>query len=1078
MRKRLLLLAGILFLLIQTVLAQTVEVSGRVTDEKGNPIASVTVTEKNTRNGVVTNPNGDFRIQVKKGATLVFSSVGFGTKEVAIGNESVINTSLSSESQTISEVVVTSFGIRREKKALGYAVSTVDAKSLDQRPESDVVRLLNGKAPGVDIGNTSGMSGSGTNITIRGVSTITGSSTPLFVVDGVPFDASTTAQASFVYGNTTSSRFLDLDPSNIESISVLKGLSATTLYGEEGRNGVILITTKNTSNRTRTKKTEVSVTQSVFLNKVSNLPDYQQTYGGGFDQSLGLAFFSNWGAKFTDPPTLVPHPYDRTALHVAFPEYNQTPGASNDLIYEYKPYNSVERFFRTGIIKTTSINMSTGGQNASFNANYTYTDDEGFTPGNSLFKNNFGMGGNVRLSNNLLFTGSFNYAVTDYKSPPTSTSFGSNPSVSSVFGNLIYTPIAVDLMGLPWENPLDHSSVYYRGNNDIQNPIWTVHNGFTGQKINRLFGNLRLGYQIRDNLNLTYRIGFDNYSDFNFLSQNKGGTVGDDLIYRRGIHRTVTGRNTIWNHTLLVDWATKFSSDWRLNVDAGASSNENQYAQDGQRSTQQLVYGLFDHSNFIVHDNFDEGGGDLDFKSRNLSVGVFAQGTLAFKEYVYLTAGGRNSWTSNLEKDNRSLFYPSGSLSFIPTAAFSSLKGSKMVNYLKIRGGYATSANFGFPYTTRPVLIISTNVFEDRVGTVINTNSISNRLPNPNLKPELIGEIEVGIEGKFINNRVSLDLTLYRRLSEDQILDRDIDPSSGYTVQSINAGKVSNKGIELGLGITPVQNKNIRWQLDGNFTLNRSKVSHLPDDIKQIVVDGFSNEGLFAINGQPLGVIQGNYTVKLDPKNNQISAIPTEGVRLVGTNGDYVASTEIGIIGDPTPDFKLSGISTLEYKGISFRMQWDWTEGGDMLAYTPGTLVGRGLTKDTEFDRLQPIILPGVQADGSPNTVQISASRAYFNNYAGFFAMQDLIVYDATVIRLREASLSYSLPASILKNTPIGGVSLTLSGQNLWYNAPNFPKYTNFDPEVSSLGVSNVRGLEYLAGPTSRRYGASLRFTF
>ena len=1078
MRKRLLMLAGILFLLMQTVLAQTVDISGRVTDEKGNPIASVTVTEKNTRNGVVTNPNGDFRIQVKKGATLIFSSVGFGTREIAVGNETVINTSLTSESQTISEVVVTSFGIKREKKALGYAVSTVDAKSLDQRPESDVVRLLNGKAPGVDIGNTSGMSGSGTNITIRGVSTITGSSTPLFVVDGVPFDASTTAQASFVYGNTTSSRFLDLDPSNIESISVLKGLSATTLYGEEGRNGVILITTKNTSNRSRLKKTEVSVTQSVFLNKVSNLPEYQQTYGGGFDQSLGLAFFSNWGAKFTDPPTMVPHPYDRAALHVAFPEYNQTPGASNDLIYEYKPYNSVERFFRTGIIKTTSVNLTTGAQNASFNANYTYTDDEGFTPGNSLFKNNFGMGGTVKLANNLLFSGSFNYAVTDYKSPPTSTSFGSNPSVSSVFGNLIYTPIAVDLMGLPFENPLDFSSVYYRGGNDIQNPRWTVKNGFSGQKINRLFGNLRLSYQLRDNLNLTYRIGFDNYSDFNFLSQNKGGTVGADLIYRRGIHRTVTGRNTIWNNTLLLDWATNFSSNWRLNVDAGASSNENQYAQDGQRSTQQLVYGLFDHSNFIVHDNFDEGGGDLDFKSRNLSVGVFAQGTLAYKEFVYLTAGGRNSWTSNLEKDNRSLFYPSGSLAFIPTAAFSALKGSKMVNYLKIRGGYATSANFGFPYTTRPVLIISTNVFEDRIGTVINTNSISNRLANPNLKPELIGEIEVGIEGKFINNRVSLDLTLYRRLSEDQILDRDIDPASGFTVQSINAGKVSNKGIELGLGITPVQTKDFRWQLDGNFTLNRSKVSHLPDDIKQIVVDGFSNEGLFAINGQPLGVIQSNYTIKLDPKTNQVSTDPMQGVRLVGANGDYVASTEIGITGDPTPDFKLSGISTLEYKGISFRMQWDWTEGGDMLAYTPGTLVGRGLTKDTEFDRLQPIILPGVQADGSPNTVQISASRAYFNNYSGFFAMQDLIIYDATVIRLREASLSYSLPASILKNTPIGAVSLTLSGQNLWYNAPNFPKYTNFDPEVSSLGVSNVRGLEYLAGPTSRRYGASLRFTF
>ena len=1085
MRKRLQMLAGIIFLFAQTVLAQTVEVSGRVTNDKGEPVPGVSVTEKNTSNGTTTNGAGDFKLSVKSNATLVFTSIGFTKREVVVSG-GTMNVSLQGSSESITEVVVTSFGIRREKKALGYAVATVDGKALEQRPESDVVRLLNGKAPGVDILSASGISGSGTNITIRGVSTITGSSTPLFVVDGVPFDASTNPQASFVYGNTTSSRFLDLDPNNIENISVLKGLSATTLYGELGRNGVILITTKTGANKRTNNKAEVTVTQSVFLNEVSNLPEYQQRYGGGFDQSLGLAFFSNWGAEFKDPPVKVVHPYDRAALNVAFPQFNPTPGAGNDAIYEYKPYNSVERFFRTGVVKTTSVGIQTGNQNASFSANYSYTDDQGFTPGNNLYKNNFGLGGNVKLNNKLSMSGTFNYAITDFKSPPTSTSFGSNPSVSSVFGNLIYTPIAVNLMGgpedgdnyLPWENPLDHSSVYYRGNNDIQNPRWTVANSFTGQKINRIYGNLRFSYDILQDLSLTYRVGYDYYSDYNFLSQNKGGTVGDDLIYRRGIHRTVTGRNNIWDHSILIGWNKKLSSNLRLNVDAGGNAQDRSYAQSGQRSTQQLVYGLFDHSNFIVHDNFDEGGGDIDYKSRSLSLGLFAQGTLAYKEYAYLTVGGRNSWTSNLEKDHRSLFYPSANLSFIPTSAFEALKGNKIVNYLKIRGGYSTSANFGSPYSTRPVLNISTNVFEDRVGTILNSNSISNRLANPDLKPELIGEIEAGLEGKFIDNRVSLDLTFYRRLSEDQILDRDLDPSTGYTVTRINAGNVQNKGIEVGLGITPVRNKDLRWQLDGIFTLNRSKVSHLPDDIKQIVIDGFSNEGLFAINGQPLGVIQATHVVKVDPKTGQPTGDPLKGARLVGPAGDYVASTEIGIIGDPNPDFKLSGISTLDYKGFSFRMQWDWTEGGDQLTYTVGTLTGRGLSKDTEFDRLQALILPGVQADGSPNTVQISASQAYFNNWSGFFGMQDLITYDATVIRLREASLSYSVPATLLKKTPLGSISLTISGQNLWYNAPNFPKYTNYDPEVSSLGVSNVRGLEYLAGPTSRRFGASLRVTF
>ncbi|MCX8019210.1 MAG: SusC/RagA family TonB-linked outer membrane protein [Chitinophagaceae bacterium] len=1074
--KKIVLLFLSSFLFFQAVNAQNIEVRGKVTDDKGNPVSGASVVRKGTRVGTTTDNNGNFKITVPRDAVLVITSIGFNRTEVSASNAS--NIVLSTAAGEISEVVVTSFGIKREKKALGYAVATVESKLLEQRPESDVVRILNGKAPGVDILNTSGISGSGTNIIIRGVNTITGTSTPLFVVDGVPFDASTTPQASFVYGNTTSSRFLDLDPNNIENISVLKGLSATLLYGELGRNGVVLITTKSGSGRKLQKKSEVTVTQSYFHNKVANLPDYQDTYGGGFDQSLNLLFFSNWGAKFENPPRKVAHPYDRVALHAAFPQFNQIPGPNNDTIYEFKPYNSVPRFFRTGILATTSVNLQTSGQNYNYGVSYSYTYDKGFTPGNTVRKNNFSLGGSVKFANKLDVSGTFNYAITDFKSPPVSTSFGSNPTVSSVFGNLIYTPRAVDMIGLPWENPLDKSSVYYRANNDIQHPLWTVNNSFTGQKINRIFGNLKFTYPLMKGMNLTYRVGYDNYTDYNYLSQNRGGVVGPDLIYRRGIHRTVHGINTIWDHSVLLDYAKTLSSAWKLNLDAGFNSQERLYEQSGQRSTQQLVYGLFDHDNFIVHDNFDEGGGELDFKSKQLSIGVFTQATMAYNEYLFFTIGGRNSWTSNLEKNNRSLFYPSFSVSYIASQGIEALRNSKNVNYLKTRFGYATSANFGFPYRTRPILSINTNVFEDRVGNVINTNSISNRLANPDLKPELLSEFEWGLEGKFFKNIVSVDLTLYRRLSKDQILDRQLDPSTGFTVQSINAGNVTNKGIELGLGVTPVNNKNWRWELNANFTLNRNKVSDLPDDIKQIVIDGFSNEGLFAINGHPLGVIQANYVVKIDPKTLQPTGDPRKGVRLVSPSGDYVASSQIGIIGDPNPDFKLVGMSTLSFKGFSFRMQWDWTQGGDMLAYTPGTLVGRGLTKDTDFDRLLPWILPGVQADGTPNTVQISTSQAFFNNFSGFFSMQDLITYDATNIRLREASLSYTVPGKLLSKTPFGSASVTFSGQNLWYNAPNFPKYTNFDPEVSSLGVSNVRGLEYLAGPTSKRYGVSLRLTF
>lgn len=1072
MRKPVLVLAGFLLLFLQIALAQNVDVSGTVLDEKGNPIVGATVQERKTKKGTTTDDKGAFSLSVAKGSTIDVSYIGFEMKSFVAGaTGGPVSISLvPGSSGGLNEVVVTALGIKREKKALGYAVASVGKKDLELRPESDVVRILNGKAPGVDILAASGMSGSGTNIIIRGVNTITGSSTPLFIVDGVPFDASTNAQASFVYGNTTSSRFLDLDPNNIESIDVLKGLSATTLYGELGRNGVVVVTTKNGSQKRTNKKMEVSLNQSLFYNNVANLPDYQYTYGGGFDQSLGLAFFSNWGAQFTEPAALVAHPYDRAALRTAFPEFVGQK-------YEYKPYrNTVKNFFRTGVVSTTSVNVAGSGQNANFNVNYTYNDDKGFTPGNGVIKNTFGMGGNAKLSNKLTVTGSFNYATTDFKSPPTSTSFGSNPSTSSVFGNLIYTPIAVNLMGspadgnnyLPWENPLDKSSVYYRSSNDIQNPRWTVANGFTGQKVNRIFGNLGFTYAALKNLNLTYRVGFDRYSDFNFVSQNKGGTVGGNQ-YTLGIHRTVNGYNTIWNHDFIANYNTDLGQDFRLNVDAGFQSQERMYEQTGMKSTQQLVYGLFNHNNFIVHENLAEDGSLLDFRSRTQSIGVFAQATLAFREYLYTTVGGRNSWSSNLEKENRSLFYPSASVSFIPTSAIAALKDSKVLNYVKLRAGYATSANFGRPYATRNQLIINTNVFEDRTGTVINSNSIANRLANPNLRAELLSEIEFGIEGRFFNNRFNLDFTYYNRNSKDQILDRDLDPATGFTVTSINAGSVRNKGIEIGAGYTIIRGKEWRWQLDGNFTLNRSMVSGLPDDIKQIVVDGFTNQGLFAMNGQPLGVIQGQAIVR-DAKT---------GERVVDGNGNYIGSQELSIIGNPIPDFKTTAISTLSWKGLSFRMQWDYTKGGDMLAYTPATLIGRGLTKDTDFDRTLPLILPGVKIDGTPNDIQISASQAYFNNFSGqFTGTDDLVVYDATVIRLREASLSYALPEQWLRKTPFGQASINFSGQNLWYNAPNFPKYVNFDPETSSLGVSNVRGLEYLSGPTSRRYGFSVRVTF
>ncbi len=1068
MRKILCLLLLYLFFLPH-VFSQITEITGRVVDVNGNPVPRASIQEKDSRKGTTTDADGNFKFSSAQGKVLIISYVGFTTKEVIVGNSPNLTISLSSGvNQIIPEVVVTALGIRREKKALGYAVSSVSKKDIELRPEGDIGRLLTGKAPGVNILSTSGLSGSGTNIIIRGINTVSGSDVaPLFIVDGVPFDGSTNAQAGFQYGNQTSSRFLDLDPNNIESVNVLKGLSATTLYGERGRNGVILVSTKNGSIVKNNKKLEVNVSQLFFLNEVANLPDYQNTYGGGFDLAPSLAF-SNWGAKFTNPPAQFDHPYSREDLNSAFPEFV---GAK----YQYKPYNNVKAFFRTGLISNSSINVAAGGQNTSLSASYSYLDDQGFTPNNSLRKNNFGIGGNAKLGNNFTVSGTVNYVITDFQTPVTGVSSGSSADVASVFGDLIYTPRSIDLMGYPYQNPLTGGSVYYRANNGIQNPRWTAQNALTNQKANRSYGNLQLKYDFAKNLSLSYRFGFDYSNELHSLTINKGGVSGGSK-YASGIYRTVDAATTILDQTIIASYNTKFGKDFTLNVDAGINDRQDKYQQSGLLSSQQLTFGLFDHSNFINHEAASEDGTDLDFRSVQKSRGVFTQAIIGFKDFVYLNVGGRNSWVSTLERNNRSLFYPSTSISFIPTSAIESFKDNKIVNYLKLRAGYSTSARFPGPYSTRPSLDITTNVFIDRVGTVINTNSIPNTLPNPDLKPELQQEVEAGIEARFIDNRLSLDFTAYNRTSKDQILDQQLDNSTGYDLIKTNAGNLRNKGIEIALGYTVVRNRNVKWQLDGNFSLNRSKVYNLPSSIKQIVLAGYTNLGTIATEGQPLGMLYGTYVPRYS--TTDANGVKTETDKLlVDDDGLYLVSTDSRIIGNPTPDFKLSGISTVSYKSFSFRVQFDYTQGGDMYSGTVASLLGRGVTKDTDFDRATPLVIPGVRQDGTPNTLQQSVTQVYFTSLG--FGASDRKIFDATVIRLRELSFSYALPAALLKNSPFGTASFSVSGQNLWYNAPNFPKHTRFDPETTSFGVGNsTAGFELLTGPTSRRLGVSLKLSF
>ena len=1057
--KKYLLLCAVFVLAISVAWAQERTVSGKVTSaDDGSGVPGVNVVLSGTTNGTITDVDGNFKLTIPSdGGVLTFSFVGMKTQDVTVGSRSVIDVQMQSDFQELGEVVVTALGITKEKASLGYGVTTIGSEAVAQRPEADIARILRGKAPGVEISQASGMSGTGTNVIIRGFSSITGSNQPLFVVDGIPINSDTNSDLSTNVGSATaSSRFLDLDPNNVAEVSILKGLSATVLYGEAGKNGVVLITTKTGSSSTAARDFDLEVDQGVAWSQIANLPEYQNSYGNGFGD-FHAAFFSNWGPHFDTrgekgiaADGTIGHPYDVARLRPHFPEFI-------GVRYPYVPYENVENFYETGLASNTSVIMRKNlGEGASLSFSYGNQNDKGFIPDNKneFIKNNFALGGNMKLANGLMLNSSFSYIESNRAFPTAAVGFGSNPVQNSLFANLIYTPRNLDLQTLPFQSPIDGTQAYYRTGGDMVNPYWTLYNTGNNENVKRFIGSATLRYEITDWLSATYRIGVDQYSQWQRRYVNKGGvqTPNGALLTSE---RLVNTTDHVLNLNLNKDLGENFNLDVLFGYNARRVTKNFTFA----NSTQQFVFDIFEHSNFSVHNNSS-------YLEEVNTLGAYGTLSLGYKGFVYLNFQGRNDWTSTIEKDNRSIFYPSVSASFIPTDAFAGLSGSA-VNFLKIRVGYGTSAGYPRPYRTRNILNTATNQFLAPDGTRIDINSVSNALGNPDLAPELHTELELGLEGRFMNDRVGLDLSFYDKVSKDLILGLNLDPATGYTITEVNGAEITNRGWEIQLNLVPVRGA-FTWELSPNFTRNRNNVVAVFEGVDQLQVgNAISSTANWAIPGQHYGMHQG-FPYERSPN----------GAYIVGLQGSYNAGPAIEVIGDPNSKWTGNLSSTMSWKGISFYMQWSYQHGGDIFSMTTATFFARGNTKDTDVDRSLAFILPGEieNPDGTfrPNDIQIYLGDESFNAY--FFADEGGI-FDATNIRLREVTLSYALPSSILSKTPFGNVELRASGQNLFFKAVNFPEYVNYDPDVISTGVSNSRGMEYITGPTVKRYSVGLRVT-
>ena len=575
-----------------------------------------------------------------------------------------------------------------------------------------------------------------------------------------------------------------------------------------------------------------------------------------------------------------------------------------------------------------------------------------------------------------------------------------------------------------------------------------------------MYGGTSVQYDISDNLNVQYRYGYDVYSEDNTSYQNKGGVDGS-VESQSGFYEKWNNTATIFNHQITVNGDYELDSDWSMTFNAGATSNARDYDRNGVRSTGQNVFNVLRHYNF----NSQE---EIEFASRRNILGVFAQASLDYQNYLYITLASRTDWVSNLAEENRSITYPSASISFVPSSVLDF--GNLPIDFMKVRASYGTSATFPTGYPISSTLSLNTKDF--RVdGVDVITNTSGSQLGNTGLKPELLEELEFGIEANLFDNRFSAEVSYFDRTTNDLIISQPLDPSTGYTSTSTNIGEISATGWEVDLNADWIRGDKFNWSTSLNYTTNQAIVVDLGQDTDQIVYAGFGTRGNAAIPGLPLTSMIGTSVGR-----------NSDGAPLIDASGSYTSNNDTNyktnqyaLIGDSNPDFVANIANSISYGNVSFNFLFNATIGGDMYSSYMMTLLGRGQTIDT-VDRELPYVLPGLLSDGSPNNKQIDNATTYFGNL--IVGPDELRTWDASVLRLSEVSLTYDVPKKWLDSTPFGAASITAQGFNLWYDAYNTPEGTNYDPNIAGLGVGNGSGFEYFNGVSAKRMGVSVKLTF
>ena len=1083
--KKILLLIAVFAIGLNLVWAQTKEITGKVVStDDGATVPGASVSLKGTTLGTITDMDGMYRLKVPQDAkTLVFTFVGMKAQEVQINNQSVINVSLSSDNISVDEVVVTALGITREKKALGYASQDVSGEKLTRAKDQNIVNSLSGKIAGVQITSATGAVGGSSRITIRGNSSF-GNNEPLFIVDGVPvsnYSSSVSPGGGVDYGNGAS----DLDPTNIESVTVLKGANAAALYGMLAANGVILITTKKGS---KSKGFGISVNSSVTFDNAYIIPNYQNKYGQGYNgeeyrfnayQTANPGKYANYQEYSAKKSFSYKNGgmgggvYDgmdesfgpRLDIGLKLPQFDSpiVNGVRQATDWISQP-NNVKDFFVTGVTLDNSVTLDGATEKGSNHLFLSRQDITGAVPNTDLTRNTVSLSSTTNISKRLTAGAIVTYTQSKSDNLP-GQGYTANNVMQSI-GGWFGRQVNMTSLKNNWKTDNADGNPYNWNSNFHNNPYWTLYKNTNSQQKDHVYGNFNINYKIADWISLTGRVGTDWYHIFkkSVTADRSNGVRPGGAFNQSQAYKQET------NADLFFVLNKKINDDFSVNGTLGANYRDYNYHYTKIAALSLTVPDLFTIGN--VNGNPSTEQVDTRFRSNS----VYASASFDYKKWLYLDLTARNDWSSTLPSNNWSFFYPSATISWIASDVFKF--DPNIVSFAKLRASWAQVGNATDAYQ----LAMAYTSLDPYNGTTPFRLPLT--LPALNLKPEAITSTEVGAELKFMKNRFGFNVTYYDKVAKDQIMDVDISDASGYDKMKINAGEIENKGIELELqGQILKSDKGLNWNVAVNWAKNKNQVNKLYSDLKKYQIGNAWGITIEAIPGESFGVIRG-VGFNTDAKGNII----------VGEDGIPQASATPMDLGNVMPKWTGGINNSFEWRNFNASFLIDMRWGGSIFSVTDWFGAMSGVSEETaqmtsrtgvEGKNIREVgLVVGkdvlknktvVKADGTANDIVVSAQ----DYYESYWNIPQQGIIDASFIKFRELTFGYSVPHSILKKTKIlQSANISFVGRNLallWTHKSND---IGIDPETAFGTTNSGMGIEQYQLPATRSLGFKVSLTF